>query len=75
MTFAHRTRDPGPARVGGFPAGTHVRVHSGQFDGRTGIVVDCTPDLRPGSVWVEFTPGHARLVPGYRLEVDEMSDN
>lgn len=72
MTLAHHTRDPGPARAGGFPAGLRVRAHSGQFDGRTGIVVDRTPDLRPGSVWVEFTPGHARLVPGYRLDADEI---
>ncbi|MBE1493908.1 hypothetical protein H4696_001008 [Amycolatopsis lexingtonensis] len=75
MTFAHRTRDPGPAREGGFPAGLPVRAHSGQFSGRTGVVVDRTPDLRPGSVWVEFTPGHARLVPGYRLDAAELSDN
>jgi hypothetical protein len=75
MTFAHRTREPGPVRAGGFPAGLRVRAHSGQFDGRAGIVVDRTPDLRPGSVWVEFTPGQARLVPGYRLDAEDMSDN
>lgn len=75
MTFAHRTRDPGPARAGGFPAGLHVRVRSGQFDGRTGVIVDRTPDLRPGSVWVEFTPGDARLVPGYRLDVDDIAES
>ena len=68
MTYAHRTREPGPARAGGFPAGLRVRVHSGQFHGRTGTVVDRTPDLRPGSVWVEVPQGNARLVPGYRLD-------
>jgi hypothetical protein len=48
-----------------------VRAHSGRFTGGTGVVVDRAPDLRPGSVWVEFSPGHARLVPGYRLDVVE----
>ncbi|MBE1495596.1 hypothetical protein H4696_002696 [Amycolatopsis lexingtonensis] len=71
MTFAHRTPDPGPARTGGFPAGLRVRAHSGQFRGRTGVVVDRTPDLRPGSVWVEFGPDDVRLVPGYRLTAAE----
>ena len=68
MSYAHRTRNPGPARTGGFPAGLHVRAHSGQFRGRTGVVVEQTPDLRPGSVWVEFGSDGARLVPGYRLD-------
>ncbi|MBB1159550.1 MULTISPECIES: hypothetical protein [Amycolatopsis] len=72
--MVRRTADPGPAHPGGFPAGLRVRAHGGQFEGMTGIVVDRTPDLRPGSVWVEFTPGQARLVPGYRLEADQTPD-
>ncbi|MFI5589448.1 hypothetical protein ACIA5G_30650 [Amycolatopsis sp. NPDC051758] len=71
MRFAHTTRHLGPTREGGFPAGLHVRAHGGQFTGRTGVVVDRTPDLRPGSIWVEFSPGHPHLVPGYRLDVAE----
>lgn len=69
MSLTQRDRNPGPARAGGFPDGLCVRVHGGRFTGRTGVVVGRTPDLRPGSVWVEFTPGHPRLVPGYRLDV------
>ncbi|MGW4394173.1 hypothetical protein ACWEHA_02720 [Amycolatopsis nivea] len=72
--MVRRIPDPGPARPGGCPAGLRVRAHGGQFEGRTGIVVDRSPDLRPGSVWVEFAPGEARLVPGYRLAVDETPD-
>ncbi|KDN21529.1 hypothetical protein [Amycolatopsis rifamycinica] len=74
MSFAHHDRNPGPARAGGFPNGLRVRAHSGRFTGGTGVVVDRAPDLRPGSVWVEFSPGHPRLVPGYRLDVDEPDD-
>ncbi|MDX3189677.1 hypothetical protein PV458_14840 [Streptomyces sp. MN03-5084-2B] len=74
MGFLHHERAPGPARAGGFPSGLRVRAHGGRFDGRTGVVVGRDPDLRPGSVWVEFTPGHARLVPGYRLDVSEPED-
>ncbi|UOX90589.1 hypothetical protein MUY14_08180 [Amycolatopsis sp. FBCC-B4732] len=74
MTFAHQDRNPGPARTGGFPSGLRVRAHGGRFTGRTGVVVGRVPDLRPGSVWVEFSPGHARLVPGYRLDVAEPDD-
>jgi hypothetical protein len=74
MGFAHRTKQLGPARAGGFPAGVRVRAHSGQLTGPTGVVVDRTPDLRPGSIWVEFTPGHPRLVPGYRLDLAETRD-
>ncbi|WIY00533.1 hypothetical protein QRX60_41820 [Amycolatopsis mongoliensis] len=73
MTFPHRSREPGPARAGGFPAGARVRVRGGRFDGRGGVVVDRAPDLRPGSVWVEFTGGPPRLVPGYRLDLAEMA--
>lgn len=68
MRLAHRTRDAGPARTGGFPTGLRVCAHSGQFRGQSGVVVERTPDLRPGSVWVEFGPDDARLVPGYRLD-------
>ncbi|MFG1643512.1 hypothetical protein ACGFMK_24730 [Amycolatopsis sp. NPDC049252] len=75
MTFVHRSREPGPARVGGFPAGLNVRVHGGRFDGRSGVVVDRAPDLRPGSVWIEFTEDLVRLVPGYRIGSSEMSDS
>ncbi|MGW5718686.1 hypothetical protein ACWEVP_21120 [Amycolatopsis sp. NPDC003865] len=71
MSFAHRDRNPGPAQAGGFPSGLRVRARGGRFPGRTGVVVGRTPDLRPGSVWVEFSPGDARLVPGYRLDVVE----
>lgn len=73
MGFVPRTPGAGPSpdRAAGFPAGLHVRAHSGQYEGKTGTVVDRTPDLRPGSVWVEFARGHARLVPGYRLDTDE----
>ena len=74
MTFLHRGREPGPARLGGFPAGLRVSVRGGRFDGLGGVVVDRAPDLRPGSVWVEFTGEPPRLVPGYRLEVAEMAD-
>lgn len=72
--MARRTGDPGPARPGGFPAGLRVRMHGGRFEGMAGIVVDRSPDLRPGSTWVEFAPGHTRLVPGYRLGVGETPD-
>ncbi|WP_206796316.1 hypothetical protein [Amycolatopsis sp. MtRt-6] len=75
MRLAHRTKHLGPARAGGFPTGLRVRAHSGQFDGQTGVVVDHAPDLRPGSVWIEFTPGHARLVPGYRLDIVDNPEN
>ena len=71
MSITHHDRDLGPARAGGFPSGLQVHAHSGRFAGRTGVVIDRAPDLRPGSVWVEFSPGHARLVPGYRLDVVE----
>ncbi len=30
--------------------------------------------VRPGSVRVEFSPGHARFEPGYRLDVVEPDD-
>ncbi len=73
MSTAHRNRNPGPARAGGFPSGLRVHAHGGRFTGRTGVVVCRAPDLRPGSVWVEFSPGDARLVPGYRLDVQRMS--
>lgn len=71
MSSSHRDHDLGPARAGGFPSGLRVWAHGGRFTGRTGVVVGHTPDLRPGSVWVEFNPGRPRLVPGYRLDVAE----
>ncbi|WP_439381083.1 hypothetical protein [Amycolatopsis lexingtonensis] len=74
MSFAHHDRNPGPARTGGFPDGLRVRAYGGRFTGRTGTVVGRAPDLRPGSVWVEFTAGDARLVPGYRLDHAETDD-
>ncbi|WP_370962530.1 hypothetical protein [Amycolatopsis sp. cg9] len=75
MTSLQHRRDPGPARAGGFPEGLRVGVRGGRFDGRRGVVVDRAPDLRPGSVWVEFTGEPPRLVPGYRLDVTELADD
>ncbi|GAB3147071.1 hypothetical protein GCM10027258_39890 [Amycolatopsis stemonae] len=74
MTLTRHDRNHGHARAGGFPDGLCVRAHGGRFTGRTGVVVGHAPDLRPGSVWVEFTPGHPRLVPGYRLDVAPPED-
>lgn len=57
----------GPAVPGGFPTGLRVMVTSGQYHGDHGVVVDRSPDLRPGSVWVRLTQAGTRLVPGRRL--------
>lgn len=59
----------GPAVPGGFPTGARVEVISGPHGGKSGQVVNRTPDLRPGSVWVQLEQSAARLIPGHRLAV------
>ncbi|WP_218951878.1 hypothetical protein [Amycolatopsis anabasis] len=62
-------RKPGEPFKAAFPTGARVEVAGGQFAGDHGTVIDASPDLRPGSVWVNLHHAGRHLVPGIRLEV------
>jgi hypothetical protein len=48
-----------------------VRVTGGQYAGDEGRVIAGSPDLRPGSVWVDLQTAGCRLVPSYRLAMTD----
>jgi anti-sigma B factor antagonist len=63
-----RDEDRLPAMFAGFPDNTRVLVTGGSHEGDHGVVVNRSPDLRPGSVWVQLAAAGTHLVPAYRLQ-------